>query len=123
MLALVFVVTGWIAGGLLTAPASQAIGNLPSDLSGESIKFSSESGSTIHGWLISGSKQGGAVVLMHGVRGNRTSMLDQARFLSHAGYTVLLFDFQAHGASPGKNWCNDPRSQSILISRIQGVNH
>ncbi len=40
---------------------------------------------------------------MHGVRGNRTSMLERARLLSHAGYAVLLFDFQAHGESPGNH--------------------
>lgn len=101
MIALVIFICIWIAGGLLTAPASQPVGNLPSDIHGESIQFSSESASTIHGWLIPGPKQGGAVVLMHVVRGNRTSMLERARFLSHAGYTVLLFDFQAHGESPG----------------------
>ena len=38
---------------------------------------------------------------MHGVRADRTSMLDRARVLSRAGYSVLLFDFQAHGESPG----------------------
>jgi fermentation-respiration switch protein FrsA (DUF1100 family) len=103
LIALVSFVSIWIAGGLLTAPATQRIGNLPSELPGESVQFSSESGSTIHGWLIHGQKQGGAVALMHGVRGNRTSMMGRARFLSHAGYTVLLFDFQAHGESPGKH--------------------
>jgi len=30
-------------------------------------------------------------------------MLDRARFLSQAGYSVLLFDFQAHGESTGKH--------------------
>jgi uncharacterized protein len=30
-------------------------------------------------------------------------MLDRARFLSQAGYSVLLFDFQAHGESPGQH--------------------
>jgi uncharacterized protein len=39
---------------------------------------------------------------MHGVRANRLSMLDRARFLVQAGYSVLLFDFQAHGESTGK---------------------
>src|SRR5258705_1849233 len=43
----------------------------------------------------------GAIILMHGVRSNRLSMLDRARFLSRAGYSVLLFDFQAHGESKG----------------------
>jgi fermentation-respiration switch protein FrsA (DUF1100 family) len=43
----------------------------------------------------------GAVALMHGFRGNRLGQLDKARFLSRAGYAVLLFDFQAHGESIG----------------------
>ena len=30
-------------------------------------------------------------------------MLERARFLSHAGYSVLLFDFQAHGESTGQH--------------------
>lgn len=102
VIALLTSISIWVAGGLLTAPASQPIGELPNDLPGESVHFSSESGSTIHGWFLPGQKQGGAVVLMHGVRGNRTSMLERARFLSHAGYAVLLFDFQAHGESPGQ---------------------
>lgn len=102
MIALVTFISIWVAGGLLTAPASQAIGKLPADLPVESVQFPSESGSTIYGWFIAGQKQSGAVVLMHGVRSNRTSMLERARFLSHAGYAVLLFDFQAHGESPGK---------------------
>lgn len=40
---------------------------------------------------------------MHGVRANRLSMLERARFLSHADYSVLLFDFQAHGESSGQH--------------------
>ncbi len=93
----------WIAGSVSCAPSPQAIGNLPPDLAGRSVEFPSASGATIHGWLIPGQKGSGAIVLMHGVRGNRLSMLDRARFLSRAGYTVLLFDFQAHGESIGKH--------------------
>lgn len=92
-----------VAGNFLTTPAPQSIGGLPSDLSGKSIEFSSGSGATIHGWFISGKQGGGAVVLMHGVRSNRSSMIDRARFLSRAGYSVLLFDFKAHGESTGKH--------------------
>jgi fermentation-respiration switch protein FrsA (DUF1100 family) len=39
---------------------------------------------------------------MHGFRGDRRQMLGRASFLSKAGYSLLLFDFQAHGESPGK---------------------
>jgi uncharacterized protein len=93
----------WLAGSILSAPAPQSIGNLPSDLAGRDVQFSSASGATIHGWLVPGKKGAGAIVLMHGVRANRLSMLDRARFLSQAGYSVLLFDFQAHGESTGEH--------------------
>jgi fermentation-respiration switch protein FrsA (DUF1100 family) len=100
---LIFLLTIWLAGSFLTAPANQTIGDLPSDITGSSVQFPSESGSTIHGWFIPGKKGMGAIVLMHGVRANRLSMLDRARFLSRAGYAVLLFDFQAHGESEGRH--------------------
>ncbi len=92
----------WFAGSALIAPANEAIGGLPSDLVESSIQFPSELGAVIHGWFIPGKKGAGAVVLMHGVRANRVSMLERARFLSLAGYSVLLFDFQSHGESSGK---------------------
>jgi alpha-beta hydrolase superfamily lysophospholipase len=101
---LLFIFAGtWLAGSILSAPANQAVGNLPSDLAGSEVQFPSASGTTIHGWFIPGKKDAGAIVLMHGVRANRLSMLDRARFLSHADYSVLLFDFQAHGESAGKH--------------------
>lgn len=91
-----------IAGNLLTAPFRREVGSLPRDLAGESVEFPSESGSQIHGWFLPGRTGQGVIVIMHGVRACRLDMLDRARFLSRAGYTVLLFDFQAHGESPGK---------------------
>src|SRR5258707_15875955 len=70
----------WTAGSILTAPAAQSIGDLPSDLIGRRVQFPSQSGATIHGWLLPGQKDKGAVALMHGVRSNRLSMLGRARF-------------------------------------------
>ena len=99
----VILVASWIAGSALSAPARALVGNLPSDLIGTSVEFPSASGATPHGWLIPGQRGKGAVVLMHGVRANRLSMIDRARFLARAGYTVLLFDFQAHGESSGNH--------------------
>ena len=93
----------WTAGSILTAPAVQSIGELPSDLVGRRVQFPSQSGATIHGWFLPGQRDKGAVALMHGVRSNRLSMLGRARFLSREGYSVLLFDFQAHGESKGEH--------------------
>ncbi len=103
LLSLLFFSVGtWLTGSYLSSPAQQPIGILPPDLVGYPVQFLSESGATLNGWLLPGWKGAGAIVLMHGVRANRLSMLERARFLSSAGYAVLLFDFQAHGESLGK---------------------
>ncbi len=65
------------------------------------VAFSSASGATIKGWLVAGEKGKGAILLLHGVRADRRTMLDRARFLHTAGYHVLLIDMQAHGESTG----------------------
>jgi Dipeptidyl aminopeptidases/acylaminoacyl-peptidases len=44
----------------------------------------------------------GVVVLAHGYHGNRHTMLPYVRFLHEAGYSVLTFDFRAHGWSGGR---------------------
>jgi dienelactone hydrolase len=93
----------WIGGTLLIRPVHEAAGPLPPDLTGRTVEFSSESGAGLHGWFLPGKKGRGAILLMHGIRGSRRNMLGRARFLSQAGYAVLLFDFQAHGESKGKH--------------------
>src|SRR5215510_3845721 len=92
----------WGAGSLLSHPVNHSVGALPDHLQGRDVEFESDSGSKLRGWLIPGRKGVGAVVLTHGFRGDRRQMLGRASFLSRAGYSVLLFDFQAHGESPGK---------------------
>lgn len=91
----------WFAGDLLIHPMPANVGPPPTDLPAHPVMFGSDSGSTIHGWFVPG--QGtGAVLLLHGVRANRLSMLERARFLHRSGYSVLLIDFQASGESPGR---------------------
>jgi uncharacterized protein len=92
----------WGAGSFLSHPAHRSVGALPGHLDGREVEFESSSGSKLSGWLIPGHNDAGAVVLMHGFRGDRRQMLGRATFLNQAGYSVLLFDFQAHGASSGK---------------------
>lgn len=101
-LAALAIACAWEAGTLLIHPAQHAIGEPPDDLPIKPVIFASDSGSFIHGWFIAGTPGHGAVLLLHGVRANRLSMLDRARFLRTAGYSVLLIDFQASGESPGQ---------------------
>src|SRR5262245_29106199 len=92
----------WLTGSYLTRPVNHPVGALPNGLTGRNVEFRSASGGMIRGWLIPGRKGAGAIALMHGYRGDRTQMIDRGPFLNNAGYTVLAFDFQAHGESPGK---------------------
>src|SRR5687768_14903651 len=77
------------AGYAVAHPYHRAIGDPPADLHAEAITFPSESGGTIHGWLMSHPDSRGVIILMHGIRATRLSMLDRARFLYAAGYSVL----------------------------------
>jgi len=92
----------WNIGGVLMAPANHPIGAPPAGLHAEPVEFPSASGAQLHGWRIAGQPGKGAVVLLHGIHANRRVMVERAKFLSRAGYSVLLFDFQAHGESLGR---------------------
>jgi len=93
----------WHEGNVLVAPSNCEIGKPPADLPIESVQFPSSSGAIVHGWLVTGQADKGVIILMHGIRANRLQLVNQAEFLFHAGYSVLLFDFQAHGESIGKH--------------------
>jgi len=73
------------------------------DYTVEPVTFPSESGATVQGWLIPAANARAVVILMHGVHADRTTMLERVPFLHAAGYTLLLFDFQAHGETVGKH--------------------
>jgi alpha-beta hydrolase superfamily lysophospholipase len=68
----------------------------------QSVSIPSESGSTLAGWFAKPGSPRGVVVLLHGIRSTRLSMLARARWLLAAGHAVLLVDLQAHGESPGE---------------------
>lgn len=88
---------------MLASATPAVVGPPPDFLGAQTVTFTSGSGSNIHGWYAPGRVGGGAVLLLHGVGTNRTSMLGRARFLHDAGFTVLAPDFQAHGESPGEH--------------------
>ena len=90
------------AGSVSSAPAPSTVGSPPPDLPVEAVSFESGSGSRLSGWFLRGQPHRGGVLLMHGIRANRLEMLGRARMLHGNGFSVLLFDFQAHGESPGQ---------------------
>ncbi len=92
----------WRAGSVLGAPARASIGNPPPDIHASSVRIPTSSEDFVMGWLARGQPRLGAVLLLHGVRANRLEMLERAKFLVQAGYSVLLIDLPGHGESSGK---------------------
>ena len=96
----------YFVGTELAAPAPAVIADDALAIAHEEVHFHSDSGSEIHGWYVPASAPVGTIVLMHGVRANRLAMVSRVNFLHGAGYSVLLFDFQAHGESSGEHITN-----------------
>ena len=89
------------AGVVLSRPAKRDVGQAPPDLHAETVRMPLSPTESVSGWFARGGGRG-SILLLHGVRADRTQMLDRARFLLAEGYSVLLIDLPAHGESSGK---------------------
>ncbi len=67
----------------------------------QNISFAASDGVRLRGWLAVASPHAPTIILAHGFKGTRVSMLPWARVLSAAGYKVLLFDDRGYGQSDG----------------------
>ncbi|HEV2236281.1 MAG TPA: alpha/beta fold hydrolase, partial [Ktedonobacterales bacterium] len=65
------------------------------------VMFAAADGVRLAGWFALASPAAPTVVLVHGFKGSRVSMLPWARFLFAAGYNVLLYDSRGCGQSAG----------------------
>ena len=90
------------AGEVLSRPASRAVGQPPTYFPAKVVRIDTSPGQFVVGWFARGEPSRGAVLLLHGVRADRTQMLRRAQFLAKAGYSTLLIDLPAHGESSGR---------------------
>ena len=90
------------AGEMLSRPMRSDAGQAPADLQAEAVTLPVSQGGAVRGWLVRGTPGKGVILLLHGVRSNRTQMLGRASFLKAAGYSSLLIDLPAHGESSGE---------------------
>jgi len=59
-------------------------------------------GFSLRGWLVRPPNPNGSwVLLFHGVSDNRVGTIGQSEILLRAGYSVVMMDARAHGASEG----------------------
>jgi pimeloyl-ACP methyl ester carboxylesterase len=123
VIVVVVIAATWLAAGELTDPANRDIGRPPLDLEASNITFASGSGTLIHGWLSHGKPGQGAVLLLHGLRGDRRDMLSRAEFLRARGYSVVLIDFQTHGESRGSAITFGDLESRDVTAAIQYMHH
>ena len=92
-------------------------------LAHETVTFPASDGVRLAGWYVP-SRNGAAIVLVHGGGGDRQGTIRHARMLARAGYGVLLYDARGRGESAGHEnafgweWDRDVRGAvSYLTSR------
>lgn len=87
----------WVAGTRLVSSTPHAVA-LPADFQARAVSLPLSGHRSVEGWFVPGAGKG-AILLLHGIRADRRQMLARARFLSAAGYAVLLIDLPGQGAS------------------------
>ncbi len=67
----------------------------------EHVDFPASDGVRVAGWYVP-SRNGAAIVLVHGGGGDRQGTISHTRMLARAGYGVLLYDARGRGESAGR---------------------
>src|SRR5258708_7636584 len=69
----------------------------------EDFDATAPDGSLLRGWKVRPKNPNGSwVLLFHGVADNRVGVIGQSEFLLRAGYSIVMMDARAHGASGGR---------------------
>jgi uncharacterized protein len=85
----------------------------------EDFNVRAPDGILLHGWIARPDHPNGSwVLLFHGVADNRVGVIAQSEFLLRAGYSVVMMDARAHGASEGQlatyGWLERNDTKSII---------
>lgn len=85
----------------------------------EDFNIKAFDGVLLRGWKVRAAQPNGDwVLLFHGVSDNRVGMYGHAEFLLRAGYSVVMMDSRAHGASEGPmatfGWLERHDTQAVV---------
>lgn len=100
---IIVVILSLIIGWRAVMPPRMPITIVPSDmgLPYENIVLQTSDGKKLKGWLIYSEKSRGVIICLHGYPANKSDILPVVEFL-YPEFSLLLFDFRAHGESEGK---------------------
>ncbi len=95
----------WVisAAEMYAQPARTSLGGVTPGARGlayEDVTLLTHDGLSLKGWYLP-SRNGAAIILLHGYGGNRLEMLSRAVLLAKHGYGVLFYDERASGESGG----------------------
>ncbi|MBK9579470.1 MAG: hypothetical protein IPK50_16355 [Fibrobacterota bacterium] len=96
---LFYLASAYALGSIYLAPKPSTIGDPPAWLGAKPVEIEVDSGKRIHGWWMDKGEGTPALLLLHGIWGNRLTMVQRARLFHEAGYSVLLIDMPSHGES------------------------
>jgi hypothetical protein len=115
-----------VAVDFLAKPRAQ-VNEAALGLRHERVTFPASDGVRLSGWYVP-SRNGAAIVLVHGGGGDRQGTILHARMLAKAGYGVLLYDARGRGESQGHEnaagweWDRDVRG-AVSVLRSRGIDH
>lgn len=129
-------VAGWFVGPAFLYPIRR---DLTPDLIREADVSFAVTGSTredfdvrapdgvlLRGWRVRPKSPNGSwVLLFHGVADNRIGVIGQSEFLLRAGYSVVMMDARAHGASGGSiatyGWLERSDTRAIIDALLSSL--
>ncbi len=85
----------------------------------EEVHFTADDGVRLAGWLALRSPNAPTIILVHGFKSSRASMLPWARFLYAAGYNVLLYDSRGCGESEGWGIALGARESEDVVGAVR----
>ena len=91
--------TSWVLGSQLIRPANHPV-PLPAGFPAQVVSLPGP-GYAIAGWWLDQGGNSPAILLLHSIRADRSSMVSRAKLLIGHGFSVLLIDLQGHGETPG----------------------
>jgi pimeloyl-ACP methyl ester carboxylesterase len=99
-----YLATSYAVARWLTRP-SPALVEPPTNLNNvtiENLQCRTSDGILLKGWCIQPEQARGTIALFHGMRWNRSDLLERIAFLATGGYRCIAFDHRAHGESCGR---------------------
>ena len=83
-------------------PARAAVGDVDLGVAREDVTVTGADGVRLRGWYVP-SRNGAAVIALHGTGSNRVGVRRHTQLLARHGYGVLALDLRGHGESDGRS--------------------